>query len=130
MLNFGFGLGVVIIAFAAQWVLKKRLKHQKVGRVFMWIAWVAAAIGGEAMSREVGNTAGVTSAGAVVVSVVMLLFLAADLADKRPDWPAFFIIITMPWFMRIAGGGAGQVFDAVLSPIQAAGSTVAGFLGM
>lgn len=130
MLNFGFGLGMVIIAFAAQYVLKKRLKHPKVGRVFMWVAWVAAAIGGEAMSRQVGNTVGVTSAGAVVVSVVMMFFLAADLADKRPDWPAFFIIITVPWFMRLTGGGIGGIFDAILSPIQAAGSTISGFLGM
>jgi hypothetical protein len=130
MLNFGFGLGVVIIAFAAQYVLKKRLKHPKVGRVFMWIAWVFAAIGGEAMSREVGNTVGITSAGAVVVSGVMMIFLVADLADKRPDWPAFFIIITMPWFMRLTGGDIGQIFDAVLSPIQAVGSWLAARLGM
>lgn len=130
MLNFGFGLGMVIIAFAAQYVLKKRLKHPKVGRVFMWIAWVTAAVGGEAMSREVGNTVGITSAGAIVVSVVMMFFLIADLADKRPDWPAFFIIITMPWFMRLTGGDIGQIFDAVLSPIQAIGSWLAARLGM
>ncbi len=130
MLNFGFGLGMVIIAFAAQYVLKKRLKHPKVARAFMWIAWITATIGGEAMSRQVGNTAGVTSAGAAVVSIVMLFFLVVDVADKRPDWPAFFITISAPWFMRLTGGGLGAFFDAVLAPVQSVGSALASLLGM
>jgi hypothetical protein len=130
MLNFGFGLGMVIIAVATQYLLKKRLKHAKVSKAFMWIAWIFAAIGGEAMSRQVGNTAGVTSGGAAIVSVVMLLVLIVDVADKRPDWPAFVVTITAPWFMRLAGGQAGQLFDAILTPIQAIGQTIAGFLGM
>jgi hypothetical protein len=130
MLTFAFGTGMVIIAFTAQWLIKKRLKHPKLGRAFMWIAWITATIGGEAMSRETPNTIGITSAGAVVVSIVMLFFLAVDVADKRPDWPAFIITITAPWFMRLSGGTAGQMFDAVLSPIQAVGQALAGFLGM
>ena len=130
MLNFGFGAGMVIIAFAAQYLLKKRLKQPKVARVFMWIAWITATIGGEAMSRQVANSAGVTSAGAAVVSIVMLFFLVVDVADKRPDWPAFFITITVPWFMRLTGGELGVFFDAILAPVQQAGSTLAGLLGM
>lgn len=130
MLNFGFGLGMVIIAFAAQYVLKKRSKHPKVSRALMWLAWAAATIGGEAMSRQVGNTAGVTSGGAAVVSMVMLIVLIVDVADKRPDWPAFIITITAPWFMRLCGGGIGTFFDAVLAPVQSVGSALASLLGM
>ncbi len=130
MLNFGFGLGMVIIAVAAQYVLKKRAKHPQVSRALMWMAWITATIGGEAMSRQVGNTAGVTSGGAAIVSVVMLIVLIVDVADKRPDWPAFIITITAPWFMRLTGGGIGGIFDAILSPVQAVGSTIASFLGM
>jgi len=130
MLNVGFGLGMVIIAVTFQYMLKKRLKHQKVSRAFMWFAWVFAAIGGEAMSRQVGNTAGVTSAGASLVAFVGLIVLVVDVADKRPDWPAFIVTITMPWFMRLAGGSIGGIYDAILSPIQAIGRTIAGFLGM
>jgi hypothetical protein len=130
VLNFGFGVGMVIIAFAAQYLLKKRLKHPRIARGFMWIAWVTATIGGEAMSRQVGNTAGITSRGAAVVSIVMLFFLIVDVADKRPDWPAFIITITVPFFMRLTGGVAGHVFATILAPVQALGTILAGWLGM
>lgn len=130
MLNFSFGVAMVVIACAAQWLLKKRVKHQKVGRALMWIAWIFAAIGGEAMSRQVGNSAGVTSSGAAVVAIVMIFVLVVDVADKRPDWPAFIVTITAPWFMRAAGGGAGSIYDAILAPVQALGTTVARFLGI
>ncbi len=130
MLNFTFGTGMIIIAFAAQYLLKKRVKHQKVGRALMWIAWITATIGGEAWSRNIGNTVGVTSTGAAVVAIVMLFFLAVDVADKRPDWPAFIITVTAPWFMRLTGGGIGAVFDALLTPIQYVGTWIAGLLGM
>jgi hypothetical protein len=129
-LTISFGAGMVTIAFAAQYLLKKRLKNPRVARIFMWIAWVAATIGGEAMSREVGNTAGITSAGAAVVSIVMLFFLAVDVADKRPDWPAFFITVTVPIFMRLTGGGLGTLFADALSPVRAVGTALAGLLGM
>jgi hypothetical protein len=129
-LTITFGAGMVIIAFTAQYLLKKRLKHPKVARIFMWIAWVTATVGGEAMSRQVGNTAGITSAGAAVASLVMLFFLIVDVADKRPDWPAFIITVTVPWFMRLTGGGLGHLFATVLSPVQALGSALAWLLGM
>lgn len=130
MFTFGLGTGLVIIAVAAQYLLKKRSKHPKVSRALMWVAWVFAAIGGESMSRQVGNTAGVTSAGAAVVSVVMLLVLVVDVADKRPDWPAFIVTIVAPWFMRLAGGPIGALFDTILAPVQAAGQAIGHMLGM
>jgi FtsH-binding integral membrane protein len=130
MLNFGLGTGLIVIAFAAQYLLKKRNKNPKMARVLMWVAWVTAIVGGEAMSRQVGNSAGVTSAGAAVASVVMLFFLAVDVADKRPDWPAFFIAIIVPWFMRGTGGTVGQLFDALLAPIQALGTALGNLLGI
>lgn len=128
--NITLGTGLVVIAFAAQYLLKKRNKNPKMARVLMWVAWVGAVVGGEAMSRQVGNGAGVTSTGAAVASIVMLFFLAVDVADKRPDWPAFFIAITVPWFMRGTGGTIGQLFDAVLAPIQALGVALGNALGM
>jgi len=130
MLSFGLGTGLIVIAFAAQYLLKKRNKNPKMARILMWVAWVAAIVGGEAMSRQVGNTAGVTSTGAAVASIVMLFFLAVDVADKRPDWPAFFIAIIVPWFMRGTGGTIGQLFDALLSPIQALGVALGNLLGI
>lgn len=129
-LNVSFGSGALILAFAAEWVLKKRTKHPKVSRALMWIAWVFALVGGESVSREFPNTMGVTSAGAAVVTIVMLFFIAADVADKRPDWTAMILTATVPWFMRLTGGTIGHLFAAVLSPVQALGLLISGALGM
>ena len=130
MLNFGLGAALIIIGLTAQYLIKKRLRNAKVARVYAWIAWVFASLGGVAASSTVGNTVGVTATGAAVVSAVMLLVLIADVVDKRPDWPAFVIVVTVPWFMRLSGGTAGQFYTALLYPLDQANTVVSTFFGI
>ncbi len=130
MLGLGIGALLIAIGFTAQWLLKKRLHNGKLKTIYMWIAWGFAVLG-SAVAAPVtgGNTVGITSVGAGAVSVIMLLALAVDLADKRPDWPAFFIVVAVPWFMRWTGGTLGTLFDAVLAPLNAMGLAVLGVIG-
>jgi hypothetical protein len=130
MFSIGLGAALIVVALTAQYLIKKRVKHPKVARVYAWIAWVFAALGGEAVTASVGNGIGVTSAGAAVVSLVMLLVLVCDIADKRPDWPAFIITVTAPWFMRLTGGPLGSLFDAILAAPHAVNQAVGGFMGI
>lgn len=130
MLDVSLGVGLIAIALTAQWLISKRLKHQKVSKVVSWIAWIFAIVGGTAVTSDISDAIGVTSAGAAAASVVMLLFIVVDIADKRPDWLAFILICLAPTFMKLAGGGIGKVFDVLLAiPTWAAGQ-LAAFLGM
>jgi len=129
MLGLGVGGLLIAIGFVAEWLLKKRLKNQKVQRFYMWVAWLFALLGSAVAAPTVGNSVGITSAGAAAVSIGMLLALGVDLADKRPDWPAFFIIVTVPWFMRWTGGQLGALFDLVLTPLATLGHLVLGLVG-
>lgn len=130
MLNIGLGAGLIIIALTTQWIISKRLKNQRVSKVYSWIAWVFALLGGVAISTDLGPQIGITSAGAVIASIVMLLFIGADLADRRPDWLAFILICLVPTFMRMSGGGFGALFDVILMPPDAGVQLVGRALGM
>jgi hypothetical protein len=130
MLNFSLGAGLIIIALTAQYLISKRLKHQKVSKAISWIAWILAIIGGTKAASDIGDAIGATSAGAVVVSCICLLFIVVDIADKRPDWLAFILIVITPAFMRASGGGAGSFFDLLLKVPDMAGDRLGAFLGI
>ena len=130
MFNVGIGFGLVIIGITAQFLISKRLKHQKVSKVFSWIAWGAALLGGVGMSSEFGNMVGLSAGGAAIASVAALLFIAVDVADRRPDWPAFILIVLAPTLMRITGGDLGSLYDALLSPFDGIIVGLRGFMGM
>ena len=130
MFNVGIGAGLIIIALAAQYLISKRLKNQKVSKVYSWIAWVCAVLGGVAATTGIGNAVGISSAGAAIASLVMLLFIGVDIADRRPDWPAFILICLTPTFMRLTGGTLGQLYAAVLTPFDAVVAGMKTFLGM
>lgn len=129
MLNISLGAGLIAIALTAQFLLSKRAKNAKVGRALAWIAWVCVAVGGEAVTADIGSQVGVTSVGASIASWVMLLFIAVDVADKRPDWLAFILMAIAPTFMRLAGGISGDIFNVFLMPLDWAASALAAFLG-
>lgn len=130
MFNVGIGFGLVIIGITAQYLISKRLKHQKVSKFFSWIAWGAALLGGVGMSSEFGSAVGISSGGAAIASIAALMFIIVDIADRRPDWPAFILIVLAPTLMRITGGGLGDVYDALLLPFDGAIAALRAFLGM
>ncbi len=130
MFNVGIGFGLVIIGITAQYLISKRLKHAKVSRVFSWIAWGAALLGGVGMSSEFGNAVGISAGGAAIASLAALMFIVVDVADRRPDWPAFILICLAPTLMRITNGGLGSAYDAVLSPFDGLIAGMRLFLGM
>src|SRR3954471_5200101 len=108
---FGLGIGAFLIAvgFIAEWLLKKRLQNTKAKRFYMWVAWIFTALGAVLVAPVVPSF-GISAAGAGAVSLAMLLVLGVDLVDRRPDWPAFFIIVALPSFMRWTGGPLGRFF--------------------
>lgn len=128
-IGLGAGTALIAVAFAAQWLLKKRLKNQKVAKFYMWAAWILAALGSALAAPATGNSVGVTSTGAAVASLILIGVLIVDVADKRPDWPAFLIIVAAPWFMRWTGGPLGQLFDVILTPMSAIAAGVLGVIG-
>jgi hypothetical protein len=129
MLDIGLGAGLIIIGLAAQFLLSKRSKNNKVRQALAWVAWVCVAVGGEAVTADIGSGLGVTAIGATVASWVMLLFIAVDVADKRPDWLAFILIAITPTFMRLAGGVSADIFDLLLMPLSWAADGLGMFLG-
>jgi hypothetical protein len=130
MFSIGIGFGLVIIAITAQYLIAKRLKHQKVSKVFSWIAWGAALLGGVGMSSEFGNAIGLSAGGAAIASIAALLFIVVDVADRRPDWPAFLLICLAPTLMRFTGGTLGTIYDAALVPLDGILTGMRLFLGM
>jgi hypothetical protein len=129
-LNVSLGAGLLLIALTCQWLIAKRLKHQKIAKVYSWIAWILAVIGATKAADDIGNAVGATSASAVIVSCICLLFITVDIADRRPDWLAFALIVITPAFMRLSGGTAGQLFDIMLKLPDMAGDSLGAFLGM
>lgn len=129
-MNVTLGGGLIIIALVAQYLISKRLKHQKVSKAISWVAWVLAVIGGTKAAADIGNAVGVGSASAVIVSCICLLFIIVDVADRRPDWLAFILIVIAPAFMRASGGGAGKFFDLLLMLPSLAGDKLGAFLGI
>ncbi|MER7331728.1 MULTISPECIES: hypothetical protein [unclassified Micromonospora] len=130
MFNVGIGFGLVIIAITAQYLISKRLKNQKVSKVFSWIAWGGALLGGVGMSSEFGNAVGLSSGGAAIASLAAILFIIVDIADRRPDWPAFILICLAPTLMRVTGGNLGVMYDALLTPFDGVITGLRAFLGM
>ncbi len=130
MLDVSLGAGLIAIALTAQWLISKRAKNQQVSKVISWIAWAFAVVGGTAVTADIQDTFGITSAGAAAASVVMLLFIVVDIADRRPDWLAFILITLAPTFMTLASGGIGKVFDLFLAIPRWAATQLASFLGM
>lgn len=130
MFNVGAGLGLIIIALSAQYLIWKRLKNQKVSKFYSWVAWVFAVLGGVAVTGDLGNAVGVTAGGAAVASLVGLLFIGVDIADRRPDWLAFILIIVTPTMMRASGGTLGTLYDGILMPLDLLLGGLRGFLGM
>lgn len=129
-MNITLGGGLIIVALTAQWLISKRLKHQKVSRVISWIAWALAVIGGTKAAADIGDALGAGAATAAIVSAVCLLFIVVDIADKRPDWLAFILIVVAPAFMRLSGGGIGKIYDGILAIPAAAGDQLGSFLGI
>lgn len=130
MFDVTLGVGLLAVALTTQYLISKRLKHKGLRKGLAWVAWGLAVVGGTAVTADINPQIGVTSAGAVIASLVMLLFIAVDLADRRPDWLAFILICICPTFMRLSGGTAGQLFDMVLFIPQWAANGLAAFLGM
>ncbi len=130
MFNVGAGVGLIIIALSAQYLIAKRLKHQKVSKFYSWVAWVFAVLGGVAVTGDLGDAVGITAGGAAIASLVGLLFIGVDIADKRPDWLAFALIIVTPTMMRASGGTIGVIYDGLLLPLDAILGGLRGFLGM
>lgn len=118
-LHIGLGTAMIIIAFAYQWLVSKRVKHQQTRKLFAWTAWFFAAVGGAAIGTDIGHQLGISSVGAIVASFIMIGFIWADLRDHRPDWPAFILVTLAPTFMRLSGGGFGALFHLTLSPLDA-----------
>lgn len=129
-MNITLGGGLILVALTAQYLISKRLKHAKVSKVVSWIAWALAIVGGTKAASDIGDAVGAGSATSVIVSLICLLFITVDIADKRPDWLAFILIVVTPAFMRLSGGGAGRVFDALLTVPAAAGDQLGKFLGI
>jgi asparagine N-glycosylation enzyme membrane subunit Stt3 len=129
-MNLTLGGGLIIVALTAQYLISKRLKHQKVSKAISWVAWILAIIGGTKAAGDIGEAVGVGSASAVIVSCVCLLFIVVDIADRRPDWLAFILIVIAPAFMRASGGGAGRFFDLLLKLPELLGDRLGSFLGM
>lgn len=129
-MNLTLGGGLIIVALTAQYLISKRLKHQKVSKAISWVAWILAIIGGTKAAADIGDAVGVGSASAVIVSLICLLFIVVDIADRRPDWLAFILIVIAPAFMRASGGGAGRAFDLLLKLPELVGDRLGSFLGM
>lgn len=129
-MNVTLGGGLIIVALVAQWLISKRLKHQKVSKAISWVAWSLAVIGGTKAAAGIGDAVGAGSATAVIVSCICLLFIVVDIADRRPDWLAFILIVIAPAFMRLSGGGAGKFFDLLLTLPSLAGDKLGVFLGI
>lgn len=129
MFQIGIGTGLLAIGFLAQYVIKKRLQDKTLKVAYMWVAWICAVMGGLSVSTDVGSRIGLTGWGASVVSILGLIWLAADLKDKRPDWGAFYLAAILPLTMRLAGGPVGQFFQFLLSPFQALALFMASGLG-
>lgn len=129
MIDVSLGAGLILIALTAQYLIWKRSKNQKMNKAISWIAWVFAVVGGTAVTADIQDTFGVTSAGAAFASIVMLLFIAVDIADRRPDWLAFILICLAPTFMTLAGGKIGNFFDFMLIVPRWAATNLATFLG-
>lgn len=130
MFNIGAGFGLIVIAITAQLIISKRLKNQKVSKIYSWVAWVGALLGGVGVTDQIGNAAGISAGGSAIASIIMLLFIAADLSDRRPDWLAFILICLTPTFMRLSAGTLGQIYDAILSVPDAILNGLGSFLGM
>lgn len=130
MFNIGIGFGMIVIALTAQFLISKRLKNQKVSKFYSWLAWAFAVLGGIAVTNDVGNAVGISAGGAAIASIAMLLFIGVDIADRRPDWPAFILICLTPTFMRLSGGTLGLIYDTILAPFDGIIAGMRLFLGM
>ncbi|MEU8158067.1 hypothetical protein AB0B94_30810 [Micromonospora sp. NPDC048986] len=126
----GIGAGLIAVALAAQWLISKRLKNQKVSKIYSWIAWCLAVLGGVGITTGFGDAMGIGAGGAGIASLIMLLFIGVDIADRRPDWTAFILICLTPSFMRLSGGTLGQIYDGILTPFDGILSGFRSFLGM
>lgn len=124
------GVVLITIALTSQYLLTKRVRHAKVRLVYSWLAWACAYAGGVAVAPDLGNAVGLTALGAFLVSCLLLLFIAADLADRRPDWLAFILICVAPAFMRGTPGPAGDLFDLLLLPGELLVELVTSMIGV
>jgi hypothetical protein len=79
---------------------------------------------------DIGNTIGVTSAGAAIAAFACLMFIVADIADKRPDWLAFGLMLVTPALMRATGGPVGNLYDLILTVPSMVGDWVGRAFGM
>lgn len=114
------GGALLFLGILSQWLIKKRVQNKNMRQHLSWVAWGCALMGGIAVGTSWAETAGVTSAGAAVAAAAGLLWIAVDLVDRRPDWPAFFLIIVVPGLMKMTGGPIGTFFDLILAiPTQA-----------
>jgi hypothetical protein len=133
---FGLGVGAFLIAIGlvAEWLIKRRMsatggaKLQKVKDAYMWIAWVFAALGAVLISPHISNP-GLNHLGAGVLSLAMLLVLAVDVVDKRPDWPAFAVIVFLPTVMHWTGGPLGHLYAGLLACVDSVALWALGAIG-
>jgi ABC-type Fe3+-siderophore transport system permease subunit len=130
MFNIGLGAGLILIGLISQFLISKRLKHQGVRKVYSWIAWVCVIVGATKAASDIGNTIGASSAGAAIAAFACLMFIVADIADKRPDWLAFGLMLVTPALMRATGGPIGNLYDLMLKVPDAVGDWVGRAFGM
>jgi hypothetical protein len=123
------GAAFIIIALASQFILWKRAKDNTMRRILAWLAWSFGYIGGCAVATDIGATTGITTVGAFVASIIMLIVIMVDIRDKRPDWPAFILIILVPAFLNLVGGWLGDLFGLLLLPGSIAASGLATAIG-
>ena len=130
MFNIGLGAGLIFIGLVGQLIISKRLKHQGVRKVYSWIAWVCVIVGATKAATDIGDTLGVTSGGAAIAAFACLMFIIADIADKRPDWLAFGLMLITPALMRATGGSIGGLYDLILAVPDAVGNWLGAAFGM
>lgn len=126
----GAGMGLIVLGLTAQFLIHKRLKNAKVSKFYSWIAWSGALLGGIAATTGISESLpGISGFGAFIAASVMLLFIGVDLADRRPDWLAFILIVFCPTFMRLSSGPVGKLFHGILAVGDKLVDVVAGALG-
>lgn len=130
MFDIGLGAGLILIGLISQFLISKRLKHQGVRKIYSWIAWSCVIIGSTKAASDIGNSVGVTSAGAAIAAFACLMFIVADIADKRPDWLAFGLMLVTPAMMRATGGPMGNLYDLMLKLPDALGDAIGRAFGM
>lgn len=130
------GLAMFSLGWAVEIMIKRRIMRTsnsgaagargstKLIKPYSWVAWTCAFSGALLMATVVGNPFGIHPIWATAISIAGAMFVWIDIKDGRPDLPAFFIISGLPFILRIPGGQAHTVINAIA---HAVGQVVTGF---